>query len=444
MSILISSIGGSDPIRSGYDGPILHILRNYTDIDECYFFMSSDIELIHKDPKRNYYQRAFERFCLKTGRVIKFTYISTEILSAHNFNVFYDLYKNKILDIFNNSSCSTYYINVTSGTPQMQITLSLLCQEFDYKNIIPVQVNNFSTDSKEHSYSSLSDKYDFEFELESNVDEEQNSNRCDVAEMLLIKRNNTLEKIRSLININGYSVVIDLYSDFLNEDVKLKSLIYCGKYRTEMNYEKAFNILYTNKIDNKPYLPLYKTDMKMSQSQRNSLFEYYLQLENLVKQNNYNDFVIRLDVFVIELLRILLKNKFKFDIKDYLDRKYFCIEKVKDNELQKFIIQEYLNKNLEFKNGYPNIMLLSMIHQYFDKDSKNNKFFEKILEIHYERNGIAHGLNVISKTEIESIIPITNILNHFKKLLIELYPDIKLDYFNSYSDLNNKILELLR
>ena len=77
MSVLISCIGGSDPIRSGYDGPILHILRNYNDISCCYFFLSEKINSIHNDENKNYYRIAYNDFCKKNNRDIEFKYIET-------------------------------------------------------------------------------------------------------------------------------------------------------------------------------------------------------------------------------------------------------------------------------------------------------------------------------------------------------------------------------
>ena len=41
MAVLVSFIGGSDPIRTEHDGPLLHIMRYYTDIDVIYVYLTN-------------------------------------------------------------------------------------------------------------------------------------------------------------------------------------------------------------------------------------------------------------------------------------------------------------------------------------------------------------------------------------------------------------------
>ncbi len=68
MAVLVSFIGGSDPIRTEHDGPLLHIMRYYTDIDVIYVYLTKKVSEIHNNPNKNYYRIAFNNFMEKNNR----------------------------------------------------------------------------------------------------------------------------------------------------------------------------------------------------------------------------------------------------------------------------------------------------------------------------------------------------------------------------------------
>lgn len=84
MSILISCIGGSDPIRSFHDGPLLNIVRYHKDINKCYMFLSTEVKKIHNDTNKDYYQRAFSE--VFNDRNIEYIYIPLNIYKVNDFD----------------------------------------------------------------------------------------------------------------------------------------------------------------------------------------------------------------------------------------------------------------------------------------------------------------------------------------------------------------------
>ena len=99
MAILISCIGGSDPIRSYYDGPVLNILKYKTDITKAYMFLTKKTNEIHEDKNKNYYRRAYERFCTDNNRKIEFNYVYFNIEKVNDFDAYYDVFGKTFEDI---------------------------------------------------------------------------------------------------------------------------------------------------------------------------------------------------------------------------------------------------------------------------------------------------------------------------------------------------------
>lgn len=444
MSILISCIGGSDPIRSGFDGPLLNIIRNYKDIDKCYMFMSAQCFEIHNNPNKNYYIKAYNRFMKDNNRVIDFQAINLQIEKVNEFDMYFDVFSNEFKRIITSAkNGEKIYVNLTSGTPQMQTSLALVVQRQSYINVHPLQVNNFEFDSKNKSVDTFSNKYDIDGEIEMNaiVDEK---NRCQEIKLFTIFKNNIYQQIIALLKIYDYATISNIFKDMLEYNSKLKALVLFSKYRQEMNYEKAVNILDFAKLPINKYLPLYNCTNYLP----NIMFEYYLQIKNLINNRQFNDMIIRIDLFTIELQIEFLKRIYKFDINKFKDGKFFSIEKLEqfDISLANYINIEFNKKYVsDYNNSYINISLLNIILSYYcgENDNEIIKFFIKLEDLHSERNSAAHKLNIITQNDILKIISIDKIIKMFEKILKTIYPQIKEEYFNSYDNNNKEIIELI-
>lgn len=443
MAILITCIGGSDPIRSYHDGPILNILRYNNNIDKCYLLMSTVVERIHNDVNKDYYRRAFSKL-IDRNDSIEYIYISLNIEKANDFDIYFDIFIDKFKEIVKENYNEKIYVNLTSGTPQMQTSLALVSCQFNYGNIYPLQVDNFSLDSKNKTPDSMSDKYNFDEEMTLRQMNNDDYNRCKEVKLYTILKNNILEQIKLLVNKYEYSVILDLYNEYLMQNRELKRMITIQKYRQDMYFSEAVNQLDMAKVNIKDYFPLYNNKNSIH-SNKFKLFEYYLQLANLVKNNMFNDFIIRLDLFTVELLKEYINKFSNIRIEKITDKGYFSINKTNNVNPS---LANYLKANFtsDFKGRRFNIILLNKIMKFFFNNTNPNvvKFFEKIEKLHYERNTAAHDIDVVTKDEILRIISVDKILEEFKKIIRTIYPDIKESDFDSYDNINKKIISLIK
>ena len=446
MAILISCIGGSDPIRSYYDGPVLNILKYKTDITKAYMFLTKKTNEIHEDKNKNYYRRAYERFCTDNNRKIEFNYVYFNIEKVNDFDAYYDVFGKTFEDIITNNPDELIYVNLTSGTAQMQTTLTLIVQKYASINLKSIQVNNFDFESKNKSNDAFSSEYDIESEIEYNTINEKEHDRNEFVQLNTIIKNNFIEQVKALIKIYDYRSVVESFKDILKRDSKLYAFILFAKYRQEMDYVKAADILDYENYNVKKYMPLYIKGVK---SRKNEIFEYYLSIKNLIKTQQYNDLVIRLDLFTIEVLIEFLKKNYNTDVNKLRNGKYLSIEKIEnhDPDLKEYIINKYEELyNMEYNDSYVNIPVLNIILGYYLKDNNPEiaNFFNKINKLHSIRNDAAHTFSIISILDFKQIINPNEVIKMFEIILSEyIYTDIKKEYFKSYELVNKTILELI-
>lgn len=149
--ILISPIGSSDPIRDDYDGPMLHIARHYKP-DKIYLLMTNEMKE-HED-YNHIYTKAInflyhgekdnkELPCLnkEVEIIIKDEYLlKTDDPSDFDFFTIYHSIIEKIINENDNKE-NEFYVNISSGTPQMIAALCLDIVNSERKvKLTPVQV----------------------------------------------------------------------------------------------------------------------------------------------------------------------------------------------------------------------------------------------------------------------------------------------------------------
>ena len=104
--VLFSNIGTTDPIRNGYDGPFLHIVRKYKP-KKAYIFLTK--EMCDIDEKYNAYERAAKEID-KNIEIIKKKY--KDIDKPNNFLVFDDKYEDILDEITRENPDSKVLINI--------------------------------------------------------------------------------------------------------------------------------------------------------------------------------------------------------------------------------------------------------------------------------------------------------------------------------------------
>ena len=138
MAVLFSPVGDAD--RTGLDfeneGAVLHILRNYPDIDSAVLYLSADqVERHNKDP--------FDAYIDLVRPDLTREYIKRpQLTDPHHFDTaFYGDFSSAFSDISEKHSGQTVYVNLSSGTPAMKSALLVLV-ELGSHRITPLQVDH--------------------------------------------------------------------------------------------------------------------------------------------------------------------------------------------------------------------------------------------------------------------------------------------------------------
>lgn len=441
MSILFSPIGESDPIRNYYDGPLLHILRTYTDISEVYAFMTKSIQ-------KN--KEILERGILETiKRDVKINYIDSEIEQANDYNIFYDKFAEIIRDIRSNHYNDEIYINISSGTPQMSVSLALIASQEKIGNLHTIQVSRPYEGIKDGPRVGTKD-YNIEEEIFFNNDNTQKVNRCEEVKITTILYNNIREKILELIKYYEYSSALELLNSSPINNIDIQKLLNHLKFRVSQEYEKAIEFAHQTNYKNKLFLNVIVDKNKKSVTM---LFETYLLMMNLYKTNKINDFLVRLCAYCEVLQNTLIENLYGYDVYEK-----FCNKKGKKYIVSKKKIQEYSEElmkkiNNAFGGNYTeqviNFNVLNIIIKY-EKQKKDTgldlSFLDEISNLKYLRNEVAHTLKIATKKELMDKFKINEILYSIKNVLLKIAEEknISSKYFSLYDDANKYIEEEMR
>lgn len=121
--VLFGCLGTTDPVRGEHDGPMLHILRHYRP-EIALLIISSEIKEL--DDKDNRVEKTRERIVAHwEGYCPTFQCVYVDTWDAHDM----DALDQPLHDAMEKFSAAhpdaEILVNLTSGTPQMQIILSL-------------------------------------------------------------------------------------------------------------------------------------------------------------------------------------------------------------------------------------------------------------------------------------------------------------------------------
>ena len=169
--ILFSCVGTSDPVRGEHDGPMLHILRHYR--PACvYLFLTPEIAALAGQDRR------FEKtFAWVTAHWDSYQCayhpIICKVTRAHDMDALDAPLHEAVAQISRAHPDAEILLNLTSGTPQMQMILAQLATDMRYRTK-GIQVSNFEKKSGSTERTNTNG-YDVELELECNEDEQSDA-----------------------------------------------------------------------------------------------------------------------------------------------------------------------------------------------------------------------------------------------------------------------------
>lgn len=302
--VLFSTLGMTDPIKNGHDGPFLHIMRHYKP-QKAYLFMTKRVcELADQDDR---YRIHATSLCREEGfacEIIELRY--EEIDNPQQFDIFYPVFEKELNNIHNANPGSRILLNLSSGTPQMKSTCHLLALTIPFP-VIPIQV---TTPHERENYGSPD--YDLEKCWENNLDnhpdlEPKDRSRQVEAENLryLFLREAAISNIEAY-NYSAALHILATVQDFVPRDVML--LLSAAQKRKNMELSEAEK--YSSMVHYDLY-PIKSSDAK-------ELFEYLLLLALQQKTGLLMDFVRGISPALSKLFECLLERKCRRQVKgDY-------------------------------------------------------------------------------------------------------------------------------
>ena len=307
--VFFTCVGTTDPVRGGRDGGVLHIMRNYRP-QKVYLFLTAEMDDLDQRDHR------FEKVFRYTAE--KWSYAPEWFVERSGIGDVSDL------DAVNEPLCAFFHraeeenpgcriiVNLSSGSPQMQIVLAQLALSVR-SNVVGVQVSNPEKKSG-NSMRTNDERYVVDDELELNEDDEPGApNRCSEPKMLAMQRDRQRAQIRSLLERRDYRALEAMCVEL---PAGVAQLVRHLAARSDLQLEEAAKLARGLRLPFKLYPALRATgeDYKL-------LSEYYLLLRNLQLTQRYTEFVLRINPFLTQLLLKLVERSLPCPLNDILEKR---------------------------------------------------------------------------------------------------------------------------
>lgn len=437
--ILFSAVGTSDPILNYHDGAILHIIRNYENISDVYLYFTEEMWEVHE--KKDFYRTSVSEFSNSKKRIINVKYINMGIDNPHNFNHFYDFFKNEMKRILDDIDEETeIIINISSGTPAIKTNLLLIGTEFSPGNVKCVQVTHPGK-AADKAKGVVNEKYDFDAELINNIDEQKNTRRCEEVEsesFFKFKVKNIIKSGLEMYDYNFLSLIIN-QSQY---PFHTRAFIAYLKKRNNLDSIPASDINY---LKNK-YLNIDFTTYDQT-------LEYFLILKNIQKAKKISEFLLRMNPLILDLIGKFIEKKNTFVIENILTKR----NEIKYLDKNKFSKEnsncyEYVRSKLgaELKDTPLSIRVANVILEFLNKDSNDSKIkeimedFKELEKINKLRDILAHTLESFDDSTLEKKTNVKSeeIIEKIEKIIKYIYGNkVSSNVYSFYDDANQCLLD---
>lgn len=294
--ILFTCAGTTDPVRGGYDGGMLHILRHYRP-EGVYLFLSA--EMAEYEDRDQRFQKMFHYMQSQWGYSPHCVCERSGIRDVSDLDAVCDPLRVFFRRAAEENPGCRILINLSSGTPQMKIVLAQLALSVG-RSVLGIQVSN--PDRRSGSSSRSNDRtYVVDDELQLNEDDEPGAvNRCSQPQMLAMQQEQQRAQIRSLLKRRDYDA-LETLSPVLPP--QLAQLAQHLAARSRLQGKEAARLARGLKLPFELYYPLERgTDNRYKE-----LTEYYLLLRNLQLSQRYTEFVLRINPFLSQLMLPLVE-----------------------------------------------------------------------------------------------------------------------------------------
>ena len=434
--ILFSPVGGTDPISNtnALDGSLLHICRVYRP-EKVIMYMSK--EILANQEKDDRYRYCLDRLALLQGRKMEYEIIERpELTNVQEFDLFYQDFRKIIAGIADKMDISdTLLLNVSSGTPAMKSGLLVLQTLGEFRGKL-IQVVTPEGRMQTHDHKD----YDVAALWELNEDnQEEFENRCREVQCPTLSAIKKEEIIKKHIAVYDYRAALSVCQTMLaGYAVEYLEPLQMADARLLLDSAAVDKILKKNGFFK---LPVQGGDGRID-------FEYALILEVKLKRGEYADFIRAITPLIVDLFEMILKKRYRIDVNDYCSEK----QKIRKWDMKKLMGTDILSKletgynGERFKSGPVSSDHLKILIEAYSKEAHLKNLVKELREVEiHVRNLAAHEVVSIKDETIRKLTGLTGnqIMNRIKDIFVYTGINVKPEYWNSYDDMNKKILEIM-
>ncbi len=445
--VLFSPIGDHDPIPNDYDGPALHIFRQYRP-KKVYLYLSKT--MVERSEKDNRFVKAFERCAEFEGFETEIKLIEKrDLKDVHLFDAFYEDFEKYINGIQEENPGYTVLLNASSGTPAMEATIATL-GALSEDNIKAVQV--ISPFDGENPPTGDPKEFDLDERISNDKDNIPGHKwRCYEIKSPRFQSKIKREVLIEMLKKYNYVAALDLAKE-INKSVEGyipengMKMLEAAKYRSYLDLENYNKI---SRNDSFGFLPVKDKDAQI-------VFEYILTIDIKDKNKNYADFIRAISPAIADVLNLYVKRKYGIDVRQEnysqnkngkwnpKSKKKGYIAKV-ENDIRRKEIAVIVKKNKYGKpRPFSSDVMLDILKKVFPDDTEAFENANKLRDSETNlRNQAAHDIVSIDENTIKERCGMTpdEIVENLKFFITGSGYDVSEECWNSYDKMNEIIEE---
>lgn len=416
--VLISPVGLTDPLGSGFDGPLLHIVRHYRP-DKIYILFTN--AMAKKENETKYIEKHLSFLCRHLNINPEIIYKNMDCDDASNFDFFY-IYTDINNEIEKENPGCHLFANITSGSPQMvaSMCLDVITHGREIRLIqvkTPQNSANNPHEKENNDYENPENNYDYL---------EDAANRCVEPKLSLFHDSVFISRFKAYISAYQYGKAKDLIENFLrkSQSFRLKTLCDIGESFLQLDFSQM-----------QRYCNLINYPVPKIQSNFSKIVLALTALEIKLKDRQLMDFAVRITPILFETGKIMI-DKF---LPEYTIRR-------KDEDMLRVNTDKLGGTNVTPPPFFAFRHIIEIYQKHFPKNTEMLSLMQELRDIEINlRNMAAHTLR---KIEEEDCVKLTGFTPKeiFNKVRAFVTKNIGVDKDISFLDkLNEEIFrELIR
>lgn len=388
-------------------------------------------EICEFDALDNRYEKAIKLFD-STIEVYKIK--REDLIDVQRFDAFYDEFETILKSIIDEYGDKVKILcNVSSGTPAMKGALQVISALTKY-DIIPIQVDDPTKGKKKRDVDL--GNYNVQDYWDDNLDNLEMTNRTYLSENddfnVRIQKEIIVNFLRSYDYEAAYRVANTYQTKFSPFSL---TLLRFAKVRSTFDIQRALQIQKQIPERLMPY-----------QDERKDLFEYALILNNYVKRGEVVSFLRGLNPFLYNVLLTLFIKYYGFNLEDYCKDDWLDRDLLLSDQQGQSILSQLESDGRVFTSTFiTEEMLWRLVRNHITTNTLHNGV-RKLNDLRREkRNPVSHQMICIKEEDILGDMGFsTQEYMHFIKDIMDNFDYDVQEYWSSYEDMNDYIIDRLK